>query len=487
MGCGVYVGRTRIPPNLNFRLKSREITVTPGTFVKITSPDRIKDYEKIEKLGSGTFSDVFLCRHTPTETLRALKVLYKASLSKQQKDSTMLLMETQVLRQLDHPNILKCYEIFEDKSKYYVALEYCPRGDLYEKILDMKGFDESKASRIFFQILSGIAHCHDKGIIHRDLKPENIFLVETGNDISIKIGDFGSACIVKECINTKGFFGSSYYIAPEVLTGSYDCKIDIWSIGIMIYIILTGCPPYKGRNSKAILYEINKHPFQLTAENSASLSPSAIDLLSKLLMVQPSHRISALKAMQHPWISKQRPSHCSSLMTSLNNLQNFHSESKLKEAVAVYITSQIASHSELKEVSQIFNDLDKDGNGKITRDELIEQYSKCLNFSQTSKVVDKIMQEIDQDGDGCIDYTEFLISCRKELKSLMNGNLKKAFQLFDVDGNGIITAEEIKTVLGGEDDGNDDAWKEIIMEADDNRDGVIDLNEFIKFMGRIKV
>ena len=97
------------------------------------------------------------------------------------------------------------------------------------------------------------------------------------------------------------------------------------------------------------------------------------------------------------------------------------------------------------------------------------------------------MQEIDQDGDGCIDYTEFLISCRKELKSLMNGNLKKAFQLFDVDGNGIITAEEIKTVLGGEDDGNDDAWKEIIMEADDNRDGVIDLNEFIKFMGRIKV
>ena len=487
MGCGVYVGRTKIPTNFNFRLKSREITITPGTFVKITTPDRIKDYEKIEKLGSGTFSDVFLCRHTPTETLRALKVLYKASLSKQQKDSTMLLMETQILRQLDHPNILKCYEIFEDKSKYYLALEYCPRGDLYEKILDMKGFDESKASRIIFQILSGIAHCHEKGIIHRDLKPENIFLVESGNEITIKIGDFGSACIVKDCITTNGFFGSSYYIAPEVLTGSYGCKSDIWSIGIMMYIILTGSPPYKGRNNKAILYEINKHPFQLTSENSASLSPAAIDLLSKLLKIQSNLRISALSAMQHPWIHKQRLAHSSSLMTSLNNLQHFHSESKLKEAVAIYITSQIASHSELKEVSKIFNDLDKDGNGKITREELIQEYSKSLNFSQTSLVVDNIIQEIDQDGDGCIDYTEFLISCRKELKNLMNGNLKKAFQLFDIDGNGIITADEIKTVLANGKVGNDDVWKEIVMEADDNGDGVIDLNEFIKFMGKIKV
>ena len=487
MGCGISIGRTKLPSNLNFRLKSREITITPGTFVKITTPDRLQDYVKIEKIGSGTFSDVFLCRHTPTDTLRALKVIYKASLSRQQKDSTMLLQETQILRQLDHPNILKCYEIFEDSSKYYLALEYCPRGDLYEKILEMKGFDESKASKILFQILSGISHCHEKGVIHRDLKPENIFLVESGNDITIKIGDFGSACILKDSMTTNGFFGSSYYFAPEVLTGSYGSKSDIWSIGIMMYIILTGTPPYKGKNNKAILNEIKKHPFQLTIENSASLSPAAIDLLSKLLTIQSSSRISALEAMQHIWIHKQRPSHNQSLMTSLSNLQNFHCESKLKEAVAIYITSQIASYSELKEVSKMFNHLDKDGNGKITREELIQEYSKNLNFSQTCTTVDKIIKEIDQDGDGCIDYTEFLISCRKELKHLMTGNLKKAFQLFDIDGNGIITVDEIKTVLGNGEGGNDDIWKEMLMEADINRDGVIDLNEFIKFMGRIKV
>jgi calcium-dependent protein kinase len=465
-------------------MKSRELTITPGTFVKLRPPDRILDYEKIEKIGSGTFSDVYLCRHSPTGTLRALKVTYKAGLSRQQKDSQMLLQEIQILKMLDHPNILKCYEVFEDKSKYYLALEYCQRGDLYEKILEMKGFDEGKASKILFQILSAISHCHEKGIIHRDLKPENIFLVENGNEIVIKIGDFGSACVIKNTASVKGFFGSSYYFAPEVLEGDYDCKSDIWSIGIIMYIILTGKAPYEGRSNKQILHEIKKHPFQLTFENSSPLSPSSSDLLSKFLTINSKSRISALEALQHPWIQKQRSFNSTSLMTSLSSLRRFHCDSKLKEAVGVYITSQIASHAELKEIQKVFHNLDKDGNGKITRDELIEEYSKNMNFSQAAEVAEKIIKELDQDNDGNIDYTEFVVSCRNELKNVVCGNLEKAFKLFDADGNGVITALEIKMVLGDGQQEDEGLWKELLDEGDLNRDGVIDFNEFVKFIGK---
>lgn len=483
MGCGLSKKRTGQGLSLTFQLKHREISITPGTFVRHSTINSLKDYKQVQKIGSGTFSDVFLCTHLPTNTKRVLKTIYKACLRSQQKDAVMLLKEIQILKKLDHPNILKCFEIFEDNTKYYVATEYCSGGDLFEQITSMKSFNEGKVAKILFQLLSAVSYCHEKNIIHRDIKPENIFLLNTDTQIQIKLGDFGSSCIVNPGSSPKGCYGSSYYISPEVLTGPYTEKCDLWSIGIIAYILLTGVPPYSSRDSKSILKEIHKNPFQLTPENIENLSLDSIDLLTKLLKLDPTARISASEALKHSWITNHRQIPGESLKLTLANLKNFHSKSKLQNAVQVYITSQIATNAELKEINKQFQALDKDGDGKLTRSELLQEYSKTMNFAQASEVVDKILVELDKDGDGFIDYTEFLVSCGERLKKVVRDNLKVAFQAFDLDQNGVITVDEIKEILQDGQVADEDTWKLMLKEADMNGDGVIDFQEFIRLMG----
>ena len=161
-------------------------------------------------------------------------------------------------------------------------------------------FSEKEASDIMFQIMSAVSYCHQKKVIHRDLKPENIFLDEKNGSLSIKIGDFGSSCILNPKRKVIGCFGSAYYIAPEVLSGSYDEKCDVWSCGIILYILLTGQPPYKGRDNPSILAEIKDSPLIITQEMLPNVSPAVVDLLKKLLVQSPASRISASESLSHP-------------------------------------------------------------------------------------------------------------------------------------------------------------------------------------------
>lgn len=486
MGCGLTRRIKEEPSPIHFRLKNKELTITPGTFVKLSHDNKIKEYKEIKHLGSGSFSDVLLCEHIPTKTRRALKVVHKTSLNIYQTDKVCMLKEIQILRILDHPNIIKCFEVFEDERRYYVATEYCSGGDLFGEISQMPVFTEAKVASIVFQLLSALSYCHEKGVIHRDLKPENILLVDKANNLTIKVGDFGSSCIVSSESRIRGCFGSSYYLAPEVFCSSYDEKCDIWSVGIIMYIILTGRPPYKGQDSNAIIKEVLECPFQLTEENSAGLSESALNLLQSLLQLSPSDRITANEAIQHVWITHYRNYKGESMKLALNSLKKFSNHSKLKEAVNIYLASQIVSHEEIKEIRKNFQMLDKDGNGKITKDELLEEYSKVMEFTQAQKVVNKIISNLDQDSDGNIDYTEFLASCGEKLRKVSEENLVIAFRLFDIDGNGVITVDEIRSVLQNDQIASDDVWRDLLEEADSNGDGLIDLDEFIKFMRSVK-
>ena len=228
MGC-VSQKRVRSTPSQGppQRLKTREITITPGTFLRMSQKNQFQNYEEIKKLGSGAFAEVTLCKHTPTNTERALKTIHKSGLSIQQKDPIFMLKEIQILKTLDHPNILKCYEIFEDEQKYYIATEYCPGGDLFGEILKMKKFTEAQAADIMFQLLSALTYCHEKNVIHRDLKPENILLLDKDSNLNIKVADFGSSCLLDSNQRLRGCFGSAYYVAPEVLLNAYDEKSDI--------------------------------------------------------------------------------------------------------------------------------------------------------------------------------------------------------------------------------------------------------------------
>lgn len=440
------------------------------------------DYLEIKKLGSGAFAEVLLCLHKPTKTQRALKLIRKSGLDNSQKDSEFLLKEFLILRSLDHPSILKCFEIFENDLFYYVATEYCPAGDLFSEIVKLKKFTERQAANIMYQLLSVLIYCHDKNVIHRDLKPENILLMENGNELSIKVADFGNSTIFDPDCRLSGCFGSAYYIAPEVFIDSYNEKCDIWSAGIILYILLTGIPPYQGRDNKSILEKVKHRPFKITSGNSAGLSQDAINFLKRLLQLNMSLRFSAKESVGHPWITNNLEKKAADIEVALSNLKNFNCQSKLKSAVHVYIASQITSYDELKYFKNCFQQIDKNGDGKITREELIAEYSKQMPVEEAEKVSEEIILKLDKDEDGNIEYTEFLVSCMERQKQVSLSNLEAAFNVFDLDGNGTITVDEIKLILNSGEVEDEATWKEILREADTNGDGVIDLREFLHLM-----
>lgn len=467
---------------LKKKMSSRQFSITPANFVRMSQSFNYSDYVEVKKLGSGAFAEVMLCLHKPTKTQRAVKLIQKRALDHSQKDTEFLLKEVAILRSLDHPNILRCFEIFENDFLYYVATEYCPAGDLFSEIVKMKKFTERQAAVIIYQLLSVLIYCHDKRVIHRDLKPENILLMEKGKELSIKVADFGNSTIFDPSSKLSGCFGSAYYIAPEVFTDSYNEKCDIWSTGIIMYILLTGRPPYVGRDNKAILNQVKNSPFKVTSENCKGLSTEAISLLKELLKVNVNSRASAREAVKHPWIVNNLEKKTADIEVALVNLKNFNCESMLKSAVHVYIASQISSYEDLKYFKNCFQQIDQDGNGKITREELILEYSKRMSVEEATKVSEEIIEKLDQDDDGEIDYTEFLVSCLERQKQVSLTELEAAFNVFDRDGNGSITVDEIKLILDTGEVEDEATWNEILREADTNGDGAIDLKEFFALM-----
>lgn len=441
-----------------------------------------QNYTEVKKIGEGAFAQVFLCMHIPTGQKRAIKAIHKSGLHHDQIDKDRMLKEINVLKSLDHPNILRCYEIFEDQLHYYVSVEYCEGGELFKKLAKLKFFTEEQAAKIMLQVLSAIAYCHERNIIHRDLKPENILLLENNEDLSIKVADFGSSCIVDSKKKLSGCFGSAYYIAPEVLSDEYNEKCDMWSCGIILYIMLTGRAPYKGKNQSNIVRAIKLKPFQPNSENCRGISDDALDLLKKMLDIRPNVRIKAKDAIEHGWIQSFKHVKSCDLGESIKSLEGFLSSTKIKDAVHLFLASQVISHEESRILTDQFRLLDKNSDGKISKEELIEKYSETLDKEEAIRRAEYILSQVDINGNGEIDYTEFLTACMNHKKYLSKENLHHAFNMFDIDNSGYITAEELKMVLG---DGNsfpEEVWKHLLKQVDTNGDGVIEFPEFMELM-----
>lgn len=419
----------------------------------------------------------------PTNKERAVKIIHKSGLLKQQIDPDFMLKEINILTSLDHPNILKCYEIFEDSWRFYVSMEYCEGGELFEKLISMKRFNEQQASKIMHQVLSAVCYCHEKLVIHRNLKPENILLANKNGELTIKVADFGSSCFLDPSNHLSGCFGSAYYIAPEVLQGEYNEKCDIWSCGIIMFILLTGKSPYPGSDPKLILNMIKTCPIQISPEKVPGVGPEALNLLIRLLEVNPKSRITAKDAVNHIWISNHKTTILNSDLTStLQSLEKFNGSAKLKDAVHIFISTQIISHEENKFFREAFQAIDKNSNGKISKDELLVMYKENMDEEKAQEIVENIIKEVDVNLSGEIDYSEFLSACMNYSKYLSKENLEAAFRMFDADQSGGITADEIRNILGKNTEMPDGVWKEILTDADENGDGIIDIKEFLGLM-----
>jgi len=223
----------------------------------------------------------------------AVKIIRKSSLN--EKDRSRFFEEIDVMRSLDHPNILRLYEVYQDDKRYYLVMELCTGGELFDEITKRSQFSEADAAAIIKQVLSAVAYCHRKKVCHRDLKPENILLDSKSTDAnnSIKVIDFGASTRFDGKSKLTQIYGTAYYIAPEVLKSNYSEKCDVWSAGVILYILLSGKPPFGGVNDKEILESVKQGLFSFTSPEWRSISDEAKTLIKQMLMYDPSKRISA--------------------------------------------------------------------------------------------------------------------------------------------------------------------------------------------------
>ncbi len=361
-------------------------------------------------------------------------------------------------------------------------MELCLGGELFDRIISNiengKPFTEEEGAIIFRQMMSAINYCHKNNIVHRDLKPENLLCLDKSPNSPIKVIDFGMSkiCDPNDIMFEK--VGTSYYIAPEVLDGMYDEKCDIWSAGVILYILLCGYPCFNGETDEQIYKEIKKKKFDFPSPEWDVISDNAKNLIKKMLTDAP-ERISAEEVLKDPWVVKCAPSANirASLLINEIQLKNYAASSKMRKAVLTYIASRL-TQNEINELNKNFQNIDDNNDGKLTLEEIKTVVSKKKNFNLEQ--IEEIFKSIDTDGSGCIEYTEFISACMDKSLYLNKEKLKEAFNLFDVDHNGKISNEEIAKVLGMNKKSRE--ISAIIKKYDKNKDGEIDFDEFFEMM-----
>ena len=439
-------------------------------------------YEIIKKLGKGSYGKVYEVKNKTTGEIRACKQLSKSNLSNLKKFEK----EIELLIKTDHPNIIKLYEVFEDDRFIYLIMEKCNGGELFDRIIihiqSNKMYTEKDAAKIFQQLISAIVYCHDNGIVHRDLKPENLLYINEGDEINnpIKVIDFGLSRNFdpKSKMNTK--VGTAYYVAPEVLEGNYTEKCDVWSAGVILYILLSGEPPFNGANDREIYKAISKMIYQFPYNKWKNISKNAIDLIEKCL-VPEDKRISAKEVLEHPWFKKIDNEENADIQIDLPSFKDYVNSCKLKKMTLTYIASRL-NENDVSNLREIFTSFDKNKDGHISLEELKNGLEKLNGKEIDNQEIEKIFLSLDTDKNGQIGYTEFLASIINERTYLNEERLYEAFVNLDKNGSGKISKDEIKTVIM-KNNANDNCVEKIIEKVDKNGDGVIDYNEFLDMMG----
>jgi len=331
---------------------------------------------------------------------------------------------------------------------------------------------------------------HDKQVSHRDLKPENfLFVTKDALDKSVlKIIDFGLSCFFKpgQVLQTRA--GTPYYVAPQVLAGKYDHMCDLWSVGVIMYILLCGYPPFYGKNDQEVLSKVRKGKFVFEDKDWGRASADSKHLIRMLLHPNPKERYTAQKALTHKWIQHTAPRAPADALRSnpalVDNLRNFRSQNKLKKAALQIIATQL-DDAQLRGLRDAFTQLDSNGDGLLTMAELKNGLEKA-GYHKTNSDLEMICDGVDTDGSGVIDYTEFLAAALDKRSYLSEQACWTAFKVFDLDGDGKISLDELRALL--EDEATSEAVgadrvAELLHEIDRNGDGEIDFKEFMAMMG----
>ena len=461
------------------QLSNIQITLAKENIIRINNEPVSNYYIILDNVGQGSYGKVKKVKHRKLNEIRAMKIVDKKSTSSHH--------EIEILRKISHPNIINIFEIFEDYKQYYIICEYCEGGELFS-IISRKGFfSEKEAAKIIQQILHAVNYLHTNHIIHRDLKPENIIFVSNDKDI-IKLIDFGTAIEVKDKgKKLKKVIGTPYYIAPEVLKENYNEKCDIWSCGVILFILLCGYPPFNGRSNKEIYNKIENSAPIFYDEEWNEISKKAKDLCKKMLKKNPNERLSAQECLKHDWFEIINSTNNDEIITVNQNkiiekMAQFVHQNKFKQAILQFISTQFDLKKEEEDLRSIFKKFDQSNKGVISKEDFKAQLEKIYGVVISSEIVDEVFEQLDLDNSGSISYNEFITSVIGNRKNITEERLEKAFKMLDKDNNGLLSLDEIKSYFGGD----DETWKEVLKDVDENGDGEVDFTEFKKIMLGLK-
>ena len=368
-------------------------------------------------------------------------------------DKSAITEEVKILKDLDHPNIIKYYEEIEDGPYIFLVTEYCSGGELLDQISRKSEFGESEVSEIIEKIIKALNHCHSNNIAHRDIKPENILYSSKDPHAEIKLIDFGLAKKADRYAKTyQTMVGTPYYIAPEVIDGDYTFSCDIWSVGVVLHIMLSGYMPFSGATDEEVFRNIKRGHISFDNPVWESVTPPAKDLISKLLDPNENKRPTAAQILNHEWfkLAKTYPHEVDVLdPIIIKSISKYQGASKFQKA-CMNIFVKTLKDEEVNKLVTAFNILDKDKNGYISSDDMLKIFHEShpdIDITELAKWL-KIKEK------NSINYSQFIASALDAKQFLTNERLWALFQYFDVNNTGYLTAEEINEVLNKSDKKN---------------------------------
>lgn len=407
-------------------------------------------------LGEGGFGVVKECFSNVDGSRVAIKVINRAKLDVD--DEASIFQEARVMQRLNHPNIVKMFDFYEEPQNFYMVLECIEGGELFDRIVKKTVYNEKEARDLVVILLNAIKYMHDRNIVHRDLKPENLLLTSNDDDADIKVVDFGFA-IEAQGLTIEHQCGTPGYIAPEILLNhKYGKPVDMWAFGVILYILLGGYPPFHDNDQKKLFKKIIRGAYQFHDEYWSNISSEAKDLIRGLLILNPLNRLTVDQALEHPWVrSADNKLLAKTLDTNLAELKKFQATKKLKAGVKAIMAmnklrrlAMLSSATSLSSSMSAEDDVDiphtlearydlgrllGEGGYAVVK----EGISKMDQTHVAVKIVNRL--KMDKAHENALRYEVEL------MKSLNHPNVVRAFDFFEEKENFFVVMELIQ---GGE-------------------------------------
>ncbi|KAG7590142.1 EF-hand domain [Arabidopsis suecica] len=458
-------------------------THAPLRVIPMSHQSQISDkYILGRELGRGEFGITYLCTDRETREALACKSISKRKL-RTAVDVEDVRREVTIMSTLpEHPNVVKLKATYEDNENVHLVMELCEGGELFDRIVARGHYTERAAATVARTIAEVVRMCHVNGVMHRDLKPENFLFANKKENSALKAIDFGLSVLFKPGERFTEIVGSPYYMAPEVLKRNYGPEVDVWSAGVILYILLCGVPPFWAETEQGVALAILRGVLDFKRDPWSQISESAKSLVKQMLEPDATKRLTAQQVLDHPWIQNAKKAPNVPLGDIVRSrLKQFSMMNRLKKK-ALRVIAEHLSIQEVEVIRNMFTLMDDDNDGKISYLELRAGLRKV--GSQLGEPEIKLLMEVaDVNGNGCLDYGEFVAVIIHLQKMENDEHFRQAFMFFDKDGSGYIESEELREALTDElGEPDNSVIIDIMREVDTDKDGRINYDEFVVMM-----